>query len=169
MNFANLSASLEPYNYQCKIVGFDTFEGAIGLSDNDKNNYSFERKNGEYYADSFEDLKQAIEIFDYDRALNHLDKVFLIKGDIRKTSVDYLQENPQTVIRILSLTMNFYEPTLIALESLYPKLSKGGIVICNGLNYASGATKALDEYLGISNLKLKTFDFYPNITYFVKE
>lgn len=62
--------------------------------------------------------------------------------------------------------MNYYEPTLIALENFYPRISKGGIVVINGLNYASGATQALNDYLDLKNIELKTFDFYPNITYF---
>ena len=62
--------------------------------------------------------------------------------------------------------MNYYEPTLCALKSFYPRISKGGIVVINGLNYASGSTQALNDFLGLNNLKLKTFDFYPNISYF---
>ena len=67
------------------------------------------------------------------------------------------------------MTMNYYEPTLEALKQFYPRVSKGGIVVINGLNYASGATVALDEYLGIKNIELKTFDFYSNVTYFKKK
>ena len=57
MNYANFLVSLEPYNYQCKVVGFDTFKGGTGVSDKDINNYFFKREDGEYYADSYEDLK----------------------------------------------------------------------------------------------------------------
>ena len=166
MNYANYSVSIEPYNYQCKIIGFDTFSGGIGLTQKDKNNYSFERKEGEYKANSYEDLMRSIEIFNMDRPIDNIDKVKLVKGDIRKSSIQYIKENPQTIIRILSLTMNYYEPTLIALENFYPRISKGGIVVINGLNYASGATQALNDYLGLKNIELKAFDFYPNITYF---
>lgn len=166
MNYANYSVSIEPYNYQCKIIGFDTFSGGIGLTQKDKNNYSFDRKDGEYKADSYEDLTRSIEIFNMDRPIDNIEKIKLIKGDIRETSTEYIKENPQTIIRILNLTMNYYEPTLIALENFYPRISKGGVVVINGLNYASGATQALNEYLDFKNIQLKTFDFYPNITYF---
>ena len=59
-----------------------------------------------------------------------------------------------------------HEPTLVALENFYPRIPKGGIVVINGLNYASGCTQALNDYLGLKNLELMTFDFYPNITFF---
>ncbi|MCK9492380.1 MAG: TylF/MycF family methyltransferase [Sulfurimonas sp.] len=167
-NYANLCASLEPYNYQTKIIGFDTFEGSIGKSQKDQNSL-IDLKEGDYLSDSYEDLKRAIEIYDLDRPLNHLPKIELIKGDVRETSKNYVEQNPQSVIRILQLTMNFYEPTKAALECFYPKIPKGGIVMINALNYVSGATQALDEVIGIQNINLRTFDFYPNIVYFIKE
>lgn len=166
MNYANYSVALEPYNYQCKIIGFDTFSGGVGVSAKDNHNYSFKREDGEYNADSFEDLGRSIEIFNMDRPVSNLEKIYLIKGDIRETSKEYIAQNPQTTIRILNLTMNYYEPTLAALQNFYPCVSKGGIVVINGLNYASGCSQALNEYLGVNNVELKTFDFYPNISYF---
>lgn len=60
--------------------------------------------------------------------------------------------------------MNYYEPTLIALENFYLRISNGGIEVINGFNYASGATQALNDYLNLKNIELKMFDFYPNIT-----
>ena len=46
MGWANLSASFEPYNYQCKIIGFDTFQGSTGVSkkDNTSNKTQEEKK-----------------------------------------------------------------------------------------------------------------------------
>ncbi|MDQ1245479.1 MAG: hypothetical protein QG567_1405 [Campylobacterota bacterium] len=167
MSYANISAALEPYNYQSKVIGFDTFSGACGESNKDKHNY-IELKDGDYKAESYSDLLRAIEIFNLDRPLNHLPKVELVQGDMLSTIPAYMQNNPQTIIRILNLTVNLYEPTKIALELLYPKIPKGGIVMINALNYVSGATLALDEVVGINNIELKTFDFYPNITYFIK-
>jgi len=167
-NYANLSAALEPYNYQSKIIGFDTFEGAAGESEKDAKGL-IKLGDGDYESDSYEDLQRAIEIFDIDRPVNHISKIELIKGDIRQTAPNYLEENPQTIVRILQLTMNLYEPTKMALEQFYPKIPKGGIVMINALNYVSGATQALDEVVGLQNINLKTFDFYPNIVYFIKE
>ena len=57
MGWANILASLEPYNYQCKIIGFDTFKGSTGVSKHD-NNKSIRRREGEYKAEVFEDLKK---------------------------------------------------------------------------------------------------------------
>ena len=167
MGWANIVASLEPYNYQCQIIGFDTFAGSKGVSKKDQVYNKIKRRDGEYKASSFEDLKKSIEIFDEDRPLSHLDKVKLIRGDIIKTSKKYIKENPAQTIRILHIGMNFYKPTLYTLKNFLPRMSKGSIVAIDGLNYATGGCMtALREVVRLENYELKNFDFYPNFTYF---
>ena len=34
--YANIAVSREPFNYQCKILGFDTFKGSKGVTAKDK-------------------------------------------------------------------------------------------------------------------------------------
>ena len=100
MGWANIVASLEPYNYQCKIIGFDTFQGSKGVTEFD-NNKLIKRKEGEYKADVFEDLKNSIFIYDQDRPLNHMTKVEMYKGDISKISRKYSNDNPQTNLKFI--------------------------------------------------------------------
>ncbi len=167
MGWANIIASLEPYNYQCQIIGFDTFVGSKGVSKKDQIFSKIKRRDGEYKANSFDDLKKSIEIFDEDRPLSHLEKVKLIKGDIVKTSRDYIKQHPAQTIRILHIGMNFYKPTLYALKNFLPRMPKGSIVAIDGLNYATGGCMtALKEVIKLENYELKNFDFYPNFTYF---
>ena len=40
MTWANLSAIYEPLNHTRKVIGFDTFEGFVGVNDKDQGNYS---------------------------------------------------------------------------------------------------------------------------------
>jgi hypothetical protein len=170
MLWAKLSATLEPYNYQCKAIGFDTFKGNTKSSKKDKggklnlSKYSFEAK-------TYDDLKKSIEIFDSDRPLNHIEKVELVKGDLIRTSKSYLIKNPQTIFRIISLSVNLYNPTLEVLKNFYPKLSPGGIVMINGLNITTGATNALYDYFKTSKNeipKIYAIPYYPNVSYFIK-
>jgi len=169
MAYANLAAAFEPYNYQCKIVGFDTFEGDLGVSEKDKVNPYLKRENKDYLAKSYEDLTRAISIYDKDRPLNHMKKIELVKGDLCETAQVYVEANPSLSVRVLQLSVNLYKPTKAALDAFYPRVSKGGIVIVHGINYAAvGATQALIETVGDFNkIKLRTFDFYPNIVYFI--
>ena len=171
MAYAQLAAALEPYNYQCRIVGFDTFSGDLGVSAKDGHNPFFHREEGDYYADSYEDLKRAIAIYDRDRPLNHLNKIELVKGDLCTSAQEYLQRTPALTVRILHLAVNLYEPTKRALEVFLPRISRGGVVAVHGANYsAEGAVQAIiDVCGGIDKVRLRTFDFYPNFCYFVVE
>ena len=170
MSYANLIAALEPYNYQCKVLGFDTFEGDIGQTPIDfSKGASVSREQYKYSADSLSHLESAASIYDLDRPLNHLEKIRLIKGDICETASDFLSDNPQHLTRILHLSMNLYKPTLSALTSFYPTIPRGGIVAIHGLNYTTGATLALSNYLGsLADAEINCFDFCPNFTYIVK-
>lgn len=166
MGWANIIASLEPYNYQCKIIGFDTFDGSTGVTKYDHNK-SIKRREGEYKAKVFEDLKNSISLFDMDRPLNHLGKIDLIKGDITLTSKNFAKNNPQTSIRILHIGMNLYKPTLNTFINFEKFFSKGTIIAVDGLNYSTGGCmRAVREFFNLKTHQLKTFDFYPNFTYF---
>ncbi len=169
MTYAHLCASLEPYNYQCKVLGFDTFEGDTALGDKDAGQDAVDRKQWQYKADVFEDMMHCIDIFDGDRPLNHLEKIVLIKGDLGVTAKQYVDEHPESLFRIIHLSVNLYEPTLAALMQFGPRLSRGGIVAVHGLNYSAlGAQRALMEAadaLGWDGMQVRNFGYYPNICY----
>lgn len=169
--YANLAASLEPYNYQCKIIGFDTFQGNQGITEQDKlSKVDFSEQL--YQAENFLDLKKYIEIYDMDRPLNHIQKIELVVGDIRETSKQYIQNNQEALFRIVHLSINLYEPTVAAIENLVPRLSNGGVMAIHALNCSSSPTLAALNtlrQLGYTDLRFKCFDFYPNISYWVKE
>src|SRR5687767_9809612 len=69
MTFANLSAILEPYNFQRRIIGFDTFSGFPSIAEKDlhgkKDRKSSQLKKQGFAAHgAYEDLLQAIQVFD---------------------------------------------------------------------------------------------------------
>ena len=165
--WANIAVSLEPYNYQCKIVGFDTFSGSTGITKKDISNNNILRKEKEYNANNYNDILRAITIFDNDRPLNHIKKIEVVKGDVSKTVKKYIQANKQQTVRLLHLGMNLYKPTYFSLKYFLPRMPKGSIVVIDGLNHAApGCLQALEENIDISKISLKTFDYFPNFTYF---
>jgi len=168
--WANIAVSLEPYNYQCKIIGFDTFQGSKGVTTKDASSKNIIRREGEYNANNFDDLKKAIDIFDKDRALSHINKIELVKGDISKTVPSFCSKNKQQAVRILHLGMNLYKPTLTALKNFIPRMNKGSIISIDGLNHATpGCMQALREVMKDKKYKLQNFDFYPNFTFLIIE
>ena len=48
-----------------------------------------------------------------------------------------------------------YKPTLFALEKLYEKVSKGGIILLDDYGKVFGATKATKDFFKKRNIKLK--------------
>lgn len=170
MNWALIAATVEPFNYQSKVIGFDTFAGSVGINDVDRRNPFFKRKDGDYAAPVYDDLQEAIAIYDSDRPLNHIGKVALVRGNIVEQAPAYVEAHPELVVRILHTGMNLHEPTLAALKAFLPRMAKGGIVAIDGLNYAAGGCLvALQEALGGTLPKLKVFPTYPNFTYYIVE
>ena len=46
-------------------------------------------------------------------------------------------------------------------------MSKGSVVVIDGLNYSTGGCmQALKKTIDIKEIKIQTFDYYPNFTYF---
>ncbi|NOQ31401.1 MAG: class I SAM-dependent methyltransferase [Helicobacteraceae bacterium] len=171
MSFAHFCSIYEPYHYVRKIVGFDTFEGFTPPDEKDMTSKAGHMKEGGLHYDSYETLLESIKLYDKNRALGHIEKVEIIKGDISKTLPKYLEENPQLVVSILYLDMDLYKPTKDTIELLYNRLPKGGMIVFDELNHSDypGETIALMETIGTSNLKLERLDISSMLAYAKKD
>lgn len=173
MTFAQLSAVLEPVNLQRRVIGFDTFAGFPSLHERDisgKSNSSEVRVGG-YAFDCYDDVMKAIQLFDLNRFIGHIEKVLLVKGDACDTIPRYLVDNPHTVVSLLHLDFDLYEPTKVALEAFVPRMPKGAVIIFDELNNLTwpGETQAALEVIGLSRLRIRRFPFEPHISYAVVE
>lgn len=174
MSFAHFSSILEPYNYQRKVFGFDTFEGFPEVTDEDKTTDRGEvvAKVGLLGVDKIEeDLDNCIKLYDMNRPLGHVSKIELVKGDVNKTMPLFLKKNPHLIISLLYLDMDLYKPTKSVLELLISRVPKGGIIALDEVNNPlwPGETQAVQEVLGINNLRLKRMSFEPIRSYFIVE
>ena len=168
--WAKLSSILEPTNHTRKVIGFDTFDGFPSVDAKDiKGSDGSLIKVGELKGSTYESVNEAIQIYDENRPLNHIQKVELVKGDILKTAPEYLEENPHLVVAMLYLDVDLYEPTKVMLETFVPKMPKGGIIVFDELNAKMfpGETVAVDEVIGISNLEIRRFPYDSYISYAV--
>ena len=169
MTFAQLSTIFEPVNHTRKIIGFDTFSGFPNLTTHDRGSTSpFARKGG-FSVNSFDDLKKCVELFDMNRFIGDIPKVELIKGNAIKTIPKYLKENPHTVVSLLYLDFDIYEPTKVALQNFVSRMPKGGVIVFDELNTKAwvGETKAVLDTLGIRNLRIERFNFNSYMSYAV--
>lgn len=173
MAWAKLSAALEPYALDRRVIGFDTFEGFVNINNKDKQNNEI---NNSLYRGGFSvdynvyaQLINLVDEFDKSRFLNEFQKVFLVKGDATKTIPKYCEENPHLLVSLLFLDFDLYEPTKIALRYFLPRMSKGAILAFDEINnpWWPGETIAMLEELSINEYKIERFNFDPNISYIV--
>jgi hypothetical protein len=169
VTLSNLRGILEPYNYNRKIIGFDTFEGFMGVNKKDGKDPSIEKgafgvtKGYENY------LSDLLQYHQLESPLNHINKFELCKGDASKELEKYLKRNPQTIIAFAYFDFDIYEPTLNCLRSIKKHLVKGSVIGFDELNDPGfpGETEALREVFGLNNIKLERNKFSGMQSYFI--
>jgi hypothetical protein len=168
MSFAHFSSIMEPAHITRQIVGFDTFGGFAGVHEKDAKSRSAFMQEGDYSVDSYERLQQAVQLFDANRFIGHLEKVKLVKGDVLHTLDEYLEENPHTIAALLYLDMDIYTPTRHVLEKMLARVPKGGIVAFDELNMKDfpGETSALLDSMNLNQVALQRLPFCSRIAYF---
>ncbi len=171
MAWAQLSEIFEPLNHLRNIIGFDTFTGFVSVSEMDNTGTAFQGKNGGLAIDTYDDLLKSITLYNKNRFLNHIEKVKLVKGDVAESLPKFLEANPHLVVSLLYLDFDIYEPTVVALKHLMPRIPKGGIVAFDELNHEvwPGETIAVMQEIGINNLRIERLPFGSTMSYAVIE
>ena len=161
MAWAQLSAIFEPANHQRRVVGFDTFSGFPKLSEKDAKSESEEAHSGGLAADSYDHLRECVELFDSNRFIGHVPKVELVRGDAKETIPQYVKDNPQLVVSLLYLDFDIYEPTLAALKHFVPRMPKGAVIAFDELNLKDwrGESIAVLESLKLRDYRIERCSF----------
>ena len=169
-SFAHFSAIFEPVNCQRRVVGFDTFEGLPQLHEKDKSRTSSSKlQAGAMSIDSYDYLIRAARIFDMNRALPHLPKIELVRGDVRQTMPRYLEENTHVLVALLYLDMDIYLSTKAALSACIDRMPKGAIIAFDEFSCERwpGETAALIDTLPVREANLKRFNYESYLSYLV--
>lgn len=174
MSFAKLSTILEPYNFQRRVIGFDSFTGfpaidAADLAGKPERKSAHLKKAGFSAAGAYDDILKAVDVYDRSRFLNHFPKVEVVRGDFELTAAQYLKDRPHLIVSLLYLDFDIYRPTKLAIELFLPRIPKGGIVVFDELNEEAfpGETIAVLEALQLNTLRVRRFDFEPRMSYAV--
>ncbi len=164
MLLAHISSVIEPYAINRRIIGFDTFAGFRSLTDEDPSDLS----EVDFSASGEETLRAALDLFDMNRAVGHMRKVELVKGDATATIPEFVERTSDLTIAMLYLDFDLYEPTRVALEHFLPLVAKGGVVAFDEFNYEKfgGETKAARQALCMNDVELKRFYYAPFICYY---
>jgi O-methyltransferase len=135
---------------------FDTFEGMSEPTDDDVDIAGLSAKNLLHNSDKAKDesvwcnaaldgVKEVIESTGYPGNKTHF-----VKGMVEETIPHFAPSK----IALLRLDTDWYESTKHELEHLFPRLSKGGVLIIDDYGHWQGARKAVDEYFARNDIKI---------------
>lgn len=165
----SLRGIYEPYNYNRRIVGFDTWEGFPEVSPQDDTNMW---EKGDFSVPkNYEDyLSKIIEQHEQLAPIANIKKHEFVKGDATKTIDAYLKQHPETIISFAYFDFDIYEPTKHCLEAIIPYLSKGAVIGFDEINVKEwpGETTAFREVFG-NTFKVHHSKFRANAGYIIFE
>lgn len=167
VQFLNLRAIYEPYNYTRRVIGFDTFTGYRGISAVDgtdpfvkKGNYTTPRSYLAYLSD-------LLDYHEKENPLAHVKKYELIPGDAAITIKKYFKKHPETIVSLAYFDMQLYKPTKTCLAAILPHLIKGSVIAMDELNAPEfpGETRAFDEVIGLTKYPIYRSEYLPDRSY----
>lgn len=165
--FESFRGIYEPYNYNRKIIGFDTFSGFPEVDEKDGNKVDI----GDYsVTEGYECyLDRVLQYHESESPISHKKKFELVKGDAVETIDEYLKLHPETIVALAYFDFDIYLPTKKCLESIKPHLTKGSILAFDELNCPEfpGETLAFQEVFGIKNYSIKRSPLNPLCSYIV--
>ena len=160
IRFATYRAILEN-NFSRTIYGFDDF-GEFTPQFGNKDKIFIKRWKEDLKRNSNSDrgisLKELKSILKKKKFKN----INLIKGNIIQTLPKFLNKK-KIKISLLHLDLDLFEPTIFALEKLYNKVKKGGIILLDDYKIASGVTKAVNKFKKEKKIEVKKIG---NLYYF---
>lgn len=150
-------------SYSKKIIGFDIF-GEFPETNFDQDQKPRKKfiENAGNHSISREQLRTIL----VQKGINN--NVELIEGDICQTIPAYLEKHPELKISLLNLDTDIYEPAVVILECLYPRIVKRGVLILDDYGVFPGETQAVDEYFVDHDITIQKFPFCITPSYIIK-
>tara|TARA_B100000614_G_scaffold236765_1_gene234509 strand:+ start:137 stop:820 length:684 start_codon:yes stop_codon:yes gene_type:complete len=153
-----------------KLIGFDVFNDIYPNT-----SFENEQKHRKHWiktaGPSSISMGQLRKVFKNQKIKNYE----LVKGDVLKSIPKYLKKNKNLKISLLNIDLAFVEPTKCALELLYDKVVKNGVILfdnyggegTNGIFY-KGETKVIKDFLKKKKRKIKKFEIFKRPAYIIK-
>ena len=161
----------EPYNFNRKVIGFDTFAGFPSVHEKDGNAKGVQPGMYNVSENYMEYLQDILNYQESEMPYPQFKKFSLVKGDASQTIDQYLKENPETIIALVYFDFDIYEPTYNCLKAIKPFVTKGSVIAFDELNLHDfpGETLALKEIFGLDQVRLQRSPLNPYSSYFVVE
>ncbi|MGA2462872.1 MAG: crotonobetainyl-CoA--carnitine CoA-transferase [Thermodesulfobacteriota bacterium] len=165
--FQNFRTFYEPFNSNRKIVGFDTFDGFLSVSEKDG---STAKVNDYSVTPLYEDyLERLMRLQEQDNPIPHIKKFEIIKGDAPEKLKEYLTQYPETIIALAYFDFDLYKPTKDCLELIQDYVTKGSIIGFDELNLHDfpGETLAFKEVMGLRKYRISR-SIYSRVNSFIE-
>jgi hypothetical protein len=169
--FSSFRGMYEPYNYNRKIIGFDTFAGFPSVSPKDGNDGIASAGAYGVTEDYEEYLEAVLNYHERESPLSHIKKHELVKGDAKETLEKYLTDHAETIVALAYFDFDIYEPTKKCLTLIRDRLTKGSVIGFDELNWPAfpGETVALKEVFGLDRYRIRRSPLNPTPSYIVIE
>jgi hypothetical protein len=122
--FQSFRGIYEPYNYTRKVIGFDTFSGFAGVTEQDGNAPIVSEGTFSVTDNYQEYLAELLDYHEKEAPIPHIKKHELVKGDAALTVEEYLDRHPETIVALAYFNMDIYQPTAKALQALKKVVTK---------------------------------------------
>lgn len=165
LTWANLLESYCIGDRTKTVYGFDNWAGFKQFDSEDgEQKASSGKVVGGFNPENFKgELQSALKIFDADRFIPWKPRVQLIDGDIENSVPKFVKDNPGVRFSLVHFDCDLYRPTKAALEAIWPRVSRGGVVIFDeyAIHDWPGETQAVDEFFEetSSNSRVVTLDW----------
>ena len=151
MTWANLLEAFAIGDRTKTVYGFDNWAGFTGFSPEDgPQSETANKVVGGFDPSHYRaELESALRIFDEDRFVPWKPRVKLIDGAIEESVPRFLDEHPGIRFSLVHFDCDLYAPTAAALAAIWPRVSRGGVVLFDEYAIADwpGETRAVDEFI----------------------
>ncbi|MFT6777539.1 MAG: hypothetical protein ACI9J4_000118 [Paraglaciecola sp.] len=146
-----------------KIVGFDVFgefpETEFTADKTARDNFI---STAGFSGIEKEQLERSLEL----RGLNK--NLELVKGDIIETLPKWIEKNPHSRFSLVNLDTDIYEPAVVILEHIWPRLVTGGVLLLDDYGVFPGETAAVDEFFKGINVKIQKLPHGKSPSFIIK-
>ena len=163
----SMRAMIEPYNASRKFVGFDTFEGYVGISDLDETSETIKPEGYTTEKNYQQFLEDLLAYHRQENTLGHAVTHRLIAGDVTRTAKEYVDANTSSMVAMAYFDLALYEPTIAALNSISDRLMPGSVIVLDELNDPRypGETLAFREWAINKSYEISRSNILPDRTF----
>jgi hypothetical protein len=156
--FENLRAIYEPFNKTRQIIGFDTFQGYAGFSENDVPGEVLSEGNYGTLAQWKAQLEELLRVHEGNNLLGHLRGTHsVVEGNVVETAPKFFAEHPELSVALAYFDVGLYEPTKAGLAAIKPNLIPGSVILLDEYSWpaAKGEAIAFKEVLGDARYRIE--------------